>query len=145
VQVASLGSACLLVAAIAAGCGSTGNGSGSSNGAGHGGMGGMMGREATTPGPSTTTTPRATTRRGGTAPATGRAIFLASGCGGCHALSAAGTTGTAGPNLDRSRPSYARVLARVTDGGGGMPSFAGSLTSAQIRALARYVSDAARQ
>jgi mono/diheme cytochrome c family protein len=140
VRVASLGSACVLVAAIAAGCGSTGSGSGGSNGAGHGGMGAMMGREATTPGPSTTAT-----RRGGTAPATGRAIFLASGCGGCHALSAAGTTGTAGPDLDRSRPSYARVLARVTDGGGGMPSFAGSLTSAQIRALARYVSDAARQ
>ncbi len=30
----------------------------------------------------------------------GKQIFMAQGCGGCHALSAAGTNGTTGPDLD---------------------------------------------
>ena len=30
----------------------------------------------------------------------GKQIFIAQGCGGCHALSAAGTNGTTGPDLD---------------------------------------------
>ena len=108
-----------------------------------GGQGGMMSPGGTTPGPPTTAARPATTGGGATASATGRAIFLANGCGGCHALAAAGTSGTTGPNLDQTHPSYARVLAQVTDGGGDMPSFADSLSSAQIRTLARYVSDAA--
>ncbi len=104
-----------------------------------------MGRGSTTPGPSTAATQSATTQRGATASATGRAIFLASGCGGCDALAAAGTNGATGPNLDQTHPSHARVLDQVTSGGGGMPSFADSLTSAQIRTLARYVSDATKK
>lgn len=74
----------------------------------------------------------------------GLALFLASGCGGCHTLAAARTTGTAGPDLDRARPGFELVIRRVTEGGGGMPSFAGSLTAAQIRAIARFVTAAAR-
>ena len=35
-------------------------------------------------------------------PAAGRQVFLAQGCGGCHTFSAAGTNGSAGPNLDES-------------------------------------------
>jgi mono/diheme cytochrome c family protein len=35
-------------------------------------------------------------------PAAGRSVFEAQGCGGCHTFSAAGTSGTAGPNLDES-------------------------------------------
>jgi mono/diheme cytochrome c family protein len=35
-------------------------------------------------------------------PAAGRQVFLAQGCGGCHAFSAAGTNGTIGPNLDEA-------------------------------------------
>lgn len=142
-----LGSACVLVVAVAAGCGSTGTSGASSGQRGHGmmgGSGGMMGSGGTTPVPSTTETRSGTTEAGGTESETGRAIFLASGCGGCHALAAAGTTGTAGPDLDRTRPSYARVVEQVTNGGTGMPSFSASLTSAQIRALARYVSGAAK-
>ena len=100
---------------------------------------------STTPGPSTTAAQPGSTGRGATASATGRAIFLANGCGGCHALAAAGTSGTTGPNLDQTHPSYARVLAQVTNGSGGMPSFADSLTSAQIRTLARYVGDVAKK
>jgi mono/diheme cytochrome c family protein len=96
-------------------------------------------------GPPAAATQPTTTESGGTASATGRAIFLVSGCGGCHALTAAGASGTTGPNLDQTHPSYARVLAEVSDGGDGMPSFADSLTSAQIRTLARYVSAAAKE
>ena len=33
-------------------------------------------------------------------PAAGKAIFAAQGCGSCHTFSAAGATGTIGPNLD---------------------------------------------
>lgn len=35
-------------------------------------------------------------------PAAGKDVFTAQGCGGCHAFSAAGTNGTAGPNLDEA-------------------------------------------
>lgn len=85
-----------------------------------------------------------TTAAGEASAANGLALFLASGCGGCHTLAAAGTSGTAGPDLDRARPSYQQVIREVTDGGGGMASFAASLTVAQIRAIARYVAGAAR-
>ena len=37
----------------------------------------------------------------GTSPAAGKAVFTGiGGCGSCHTLAAAGTTGTVGPNLD---------------------------------------------
>lgn len=32
----------------------------------------------------------------------GKTLFRVSGCGGCHAFAAAGTSGTTGPNLDES-------------------------------------------
>jgi mono/diheme cytochrome c family protein len=35
-------------------------------------------------------------------PAAGRQVFEAQGCGGCHTFSAAGTSGTTGPNLDEA-------------------------------------------
>jgi mono/diheme cytochrome c family protein len=35
-------------------------------------------------------------------PAAGRQVFEAQGCGGCHAFSAAGTSGTVGPDLDEA-------------------------------------------
>jgi mono/diheme cytochrome c family protein len=38
----------------------------------------------------------------GTASNPGSQIFASAGCGSCHTLSAAGTTGTTGPNLDES-------------------------------------------
>jgi mono/diheme cytochrome c family protein len=76
----------------------------------------------------------------------GRAIFLQN-CSGCHTLADAGTTGKVGPNLDEAKPSYERALVMVRDGGGGglgvMPRFEGTLTPAQIDAVARYVSVAA--
>ena len=78
---------------------------------------------------------------GDNADAAGRTLFVAQ-CGSCHALAAAGTSGTAGPDLDRTSPSYDRVVEIVTNGGSVMPAFAGRLSRSQIEAIARYVSGA---
>jgi cytochrome c553 len=75
--------------------------------------------------------------------ATGPGLWSQAGCGGCHTLSAAGSSGTAGPNLDALRPSSAAVAGQVASGGGGMPSFSGSLSSTEIQQLADWVSSAA--
>jgi len=77
--------------------------------------------------------------------AEGRALFLGGAtppCAVCHTLKEAGATGNVGPVLDEVQPDEARVAAAVRGGIGAMPSFAGSLSDAQIRALARYVSKA---
>ncbi|HZC75070.1 MAG TPA: c-type cytochrome, partial [Gaiellaceae bacterium] len=69
----------------------------------------------------------------------GDAIFK-SQCAGCHTLSAAGSSGTVGPNLDQRKPDMPRVVRQVTNGGAIMPAFKGKLTPAQIQAVAKYVS-----
>ena len=71
----------------------------------------------------------------------GKTIFASAGCTGCHTLKAAGSTGTVGPNLDEAKPSKTLVIDRVTNGQGGMPSFKGQLSEAQIEAVATYVSE----
>jgi mono/diheme cytochrome c family protein len=71
--------------------------------------------------------------------AAGRAVFTSAGCSGCHTLSAAGASGQIGPNLDRLRPAYPVVLAKVEQGGGGMPAFRGQLSTQQIRDVAAFV------
>jgi cbb3-type cytochrome c oxidase subunit III len=73
----------------------------------------------------------------------GAAIFKSSGCAGCHTLAAAGATGTVGPNLDQLKPPMAIVVKQVTNGGAIMPAFKGKLTTAQINAVAKYVSSSA--
>jgi cbb3-type cytochrome c oxidase subunit III len=70
----------------------------------------------------------------------GKTIFATAGCTGCHTLAAAGSNGTVGPNLDEAKPSKELVVDRVTNGKGGMPSFKGQLSDAQIQAVAEYVS-----
>ena len=70
----------------------------------------------------------------------GKALFASAGCGGCHTLSAAGSSGTVGPNLDEAHPSLELAIDRVTNGQGGMPSFKGQLSEAQIEAVASFVS-----
>jgi mono/diheme cytochrome c family protein len=76
-------------------------------------------------------------------PAAGKAIFTGSaGCSGCHTLADAQATGTVGPNLDQLKPSYDAAVAQVTNGGGGMPPFKGTLTDQQIKDVAAYVSTA---
>jgi mono/diheme cytochrome c family protein len=77
-------------------------------------------------------------------PAAGKEVFLgASACGTCHTLADAGTSGTVGPNLDESQPSFELALDRVTNGQGAMPSFSGSLSEQQLADVAAYVSSAA--
>ena len=73
-------------------------------------------------------------------PAVGEGVFLGSaGCGSCHTLAAAGTTGTIGPNLDETKPPYELVIDRVTNGQGIMPSFAAELGEDEIQDVAAYV------
>jgi len=74
---------------------------------------------------------------------TGSQVWSQAGCGGCHTLRAAGSSGSGGPNLDYLRPSAAAVAAQVSSGGGGMPSFGGSLSPSEIQALASWVSSTA--
>jgi len=96
------------------------------------------------PGPpptETTTTTEPTQAEGD--PAAGKAVFTGSaGCSGCHTLADAQATGTVGPNLDQLKPSYDAAVAQVTNGGGAMPPFKGTLTEQQIKDVAAYVSTA---
>ena len=72
---------------------------------------------------------------------TGKQIFTAEGCGGCHTLAAAGASGSSGPNLDELAPDAATVAAKVKSGGGSMPSF--DLPAPELDALAQYVASVA--
>jgi peptidoglycan hydrolase-like protein with peptidoglycan-binding domain len=81
---------------------------------------------------------------GSAAAGDGARVWTHAKCGDCHTLAAAGAAGTAGPNLDQLRPSAAAVVAQVTKGGGGMPSYAG-LGGLPIDALAVYVASVAGQ
>jgi len=69
----------------------------------------------------------------------GAAVFETAGCGGCHTLAAAGSTGAVGPNLDELQPDLEAIVEQVTNGGGPMPAFGGRLTEEQIRDVAAYV------
>ena len=83
---------------------------------------------------------RAWSRRLRHSPTAGKALFLKSGCTGCHTLSDAHATGTVGPNLDQAKPDYRLATARITLGKGGMPSFkAQGLSDQQIADVASYV------
>jgi cbb3-type cytochrome c oxidase subunit III len=72
----------------------------------------------------------------------GKTIFQ-SECAGCHTLKAANATGTIGPNLDQLKPGEARAKHQVEVGGGVMPAFKGTLTPAQIDAVAKFVASSA--
>jgi len=71
--------------------------------------------------------------------AAGEAVFASSGCGGCHTLEAAGSSGAVGPKLDESKPEAALVVERVTNGFGVMPAFGDQLDQQQIQDVAAYV------
>jgi cbb3-type cytochrome c oxidase subunit III len=72
----------------------------------------------------------------------GKAIFQ-SQCSSCHTLKAANASGTIGPNLDQLKPSEAVAQHQVEVGGGVMPAFKGTLSPAQIKAVATFVSSSA--
>ncbi len=109
----------LVLAAVGvAGCGSASEGGGSSSGGGGGG--------------------------GGDAAAAKKPKALFAGaCGSCHTLSAAGTNGSFGPNLDELKPNRARVQAAIANGPGAMPAnlYAGD----DAIAVAKYVAANAGQ
>ena len=73
--------------------------------------------------------------------AAGKAIFASKGCGGCHTLAAANSSGTVGPNLDQAKPDYKRATTRIWFGKGAMPDFgkSGQLTAQQVADVAAYV------
>jgi mono/diheme cytochrome c family protein len=74
-------------------------------------------------------------------PAAGKQLFASNGCGACHTLADAGTTGTVGPNLDDAKPSFELAVDRVTNGQGAMPAFGDQLEPQQIADVAQYVAD----
>jgi mono/diheme cytochrome c family protein len=79
----------------------------------------------------------------GSAQAEGKEVFASAGCGSCHTLGDAGSSGDVGPNLDDAQPPAELVVERVTNGKGVMPSFRDQLSEEQIRAVADYVSSVA--
>jgi mono/diheme cytochrome c family protein len=93
--------------------------------------------------PAATTTEATTTEGSGSTlkgdPANGEKVFASAGCGGCHTLEAAGSSGNVGPNLDDAKPDLALALNRVTNGSGAMPSFKGQLSDQEIADVAAYV------
>lgn len=119
----------VLVAAALAGCG----GDGDDNGGG--------GAGTTSDAPAATQTQPQTTR---TAPAQGpdgAAVYESAGCGNCHTLAAANSTGNVGPNLDDAQADFASVRSQVENGGGGMPAFGGDLSEEEIDAVSRFVAE----
>ena len=115
------------------------------------GLAGCGGGEEVSPTPETVvgslpaaTTAEATTTEGSGSelkgdPANGEKVFASAGCGGCHTLDAAGSSGNVGPNLDDAKPDLALALNRVTNGSGAMPSFKGQLSDQEIADVAAYV------
>ncbi|NUT55048.1 MAG: cytochrome c [Thermoleophilia bacterium] len=104
----------------------------------HGGTG--TGEEQETTGETTGGTDTSGGESQGDA-AAGEQVFASTGCGGCHTLEAAGSSGNVGPNLDDAKPEHDLVVDRVTNGKGAMPSFAGQLSETQIQDVAAYVVD----
>ena len=107
---------------------------------------GIGGGEA--PGSATTAS-----RAGPAEASSGREVFAEMGCGSCHGLAAAGSTGTFGPNLDERLPMHtraslvSRIMARpgaVEDFGGMPTNFRTRLTRAQLKQLVDFLL-AARQ
>jgi mono/diheme cytochrome c family protein len=93
-----------------------------------------------------TTTSAATTGQTTTAPsapqgdaAAGKPVFASAGCGSCHTLKAASSTGTIGPNLDQLKPELAAIVHQVENGGGPMPAFKGQLSDKQIQDVSAFV------
>jgi cytochrome c oxidase subunit 2 len=83
----------------------------------------------------------------------GKTIFTESGCGGCHELSDAGTTGGGGPNLDEAladadapfiEESIVEPDAEIAEGfdAGLMPkAYRDQLTPPELEALVKYLDE----
>lgn len=79
---------------------------------------------------------------GGGDPVAGKTLYQEAGCGNCHALADAGTTGAIGPNLDESMPSLELSIDRMTNGAGAMPAFLDQLGEEGIADVAAYLVEA---
>ena len=90
-----------------------------------------------------TETETAAGRRGGATegdPAAGKEVFASAGCGSCHTLSDAGSTGHRRPEPRRVERRLRRgAVTQITNGGGGMPAFSGTLSEEEIANVAAYV------
>jgi cytochrome c2 len=111
----------------------------------------------TTPAPAS---PPATSGGGG-ASAAGKTAFDANGCGACHTLKAAGSTGTIGPDLDKIK-AYAKTANQPVDAfihesivkpdayvekgfpKGVMPNTFASLPKATLDALVAFIAGSAK-
>jgi mono/diheme cytochrome c family protein len=91
------------------------------------------------PSGQTTSTPAKATPAPAATLAAGKKVFTSAGCVTCHTLKAAGSKGTIGPNLDQLKPSVARVVKQVTNGGAIMPAFKDKLSPKQIQDVAAFV------
>ena len=69
----------------------------------------------------------------------GKEIYDEQGCGSCHTMEAANSTGTVGPNLDDVAPEFDAIVAQVTNGGGAMPPFKDTLSEQQIKDVSAFV------
>ena len=69
----------------------------------------------------------------------GKIVFVDTGCGACHTLRAVGATGTICPNLDKSHATRAKIMARLMNGKGAMPPYAGELSAQQMHDVAEFV------
>ena len=109
-------------------------------------LAGCGGGDEAAPEPETTEgEPPATTQTQATAEgdaANGKMIFASAGCGSCHTLEDAGTSGTIGPNLDEAKPDLQLAIDRVTNGSGPMPPFKDQLSEQEIADVAAYVVEA---
>jgi cytochrome c6 len=97
------------------------------------------GKPQTAPGEPTTPAPTGEQPAPSGNPTAGAQVFAKAGCGGCHTLKAANSTGQVGPNLDEAKPPESLVVERVTNGKPPMPSFKGQLSEEEIRDVAAYV------
>lgn len=70
----------------------------------------------------------------------GRQLFNDWSCSACHALKDADASGPVGPGLD-GNPNLTRDLvhARIANGQGQMPGFAGQMTDDEIDELTDYI------
>jgi cytochrome c6 len=74
-------------------------------------------------------------------PKRGKTIFVAN-CSTCHVLKAANSRGTIGPNLDKRKPTYAKIVLIVTNGKGVMTAYKNVLKKTQIQDVAAFVYNA---
>jgi mono/diheme cytochrome c family protein len=100
---------------------------------------------------ATTGTTAPTTEQPPGSAAAGRAVFASAGCGACHTFSAAGTSGTVGPDLDEAlqgkdaefiRQSIVDPNAQITQGysAGVMPqNFGQELSPKQLDDLVAFL------